>query len=82
MFSAAFSYGQASSALGAPARTGVLVVRSAAKGTWVVTKATGKYVLLPVAKSMFVKAAPAAGKFILRRSAKYLIPTALKLAML
>jgi len=63
-------------------RAGVVVVGSAAKGTWAVTRAAGKYVVLPVVKTAFVEAGPAAGKFLLKSSAKYLLPVVVKLSVL
>lgn len=63
-------------------RAGVIVVGSAAKGAWGVTKLTGKYVVLPVAKSVFVKAAPAVGRFAFKKTVKHLAPVAVKMAIL
>lgn len=61
---------------------GIVVVGSAAKGSWALTKATGKYVVLPVAKTVFLKAVPSLGKFALKRSAKHLLPVAIKVGLL
>ena len=63
-------------------KAAVIVVGSAAKVAWGVTKLTGKYVVLPVAKTVFLKAAPAIGKFAFKKSLKYVAPTALKLSAL
>jgi hypothetical protein len=66
-------------------KTGIIVVGSAAKVTWVTTKFTAKYVAKPVAKTIIVKAPPAAAKFALKSSgtaAKHLLPIAVKLALL
>ena len=59
-------------------KTAVVVVGSAAKATWWTTKFTAKH----VAKPVFTKAAPVAGKFVFRKSVKYLLPLAAKLSIL
>ena len=56
----------------------VVVVRSAAKAGWWTTKFAANH----VAKPVIVKAAPAAGKYALKQSAKYLLPFAVKLSIL
>ena len=61
---------------------GVIVVGSAAKVAWGVTKFTAKHVVKPIAKTLFVRAAPTAGKFALKKSAKYLLPFVAKLSVL
>lgn len=63
-------------------KASVIVVRSAAKATWVVTKFAVKTTVKPAAKVVFTKAAPAAGKFALKKSAKHLLPIAIKFAAL
>jgi hypothetical protein len=60
----------------------VIVVGSAAKGTWAVTKFAAKTTVKPVAKIVFTKAAPSAAKFALKKSAKHLLPVAVKVAAL
>jgi hypothetical protein len=63
-------------------KAAVIVVGSAAKATWSVTKFTVKTILKPVAKTLFTKTAPSAGKFVVKKSAKHLLPVAIKLAAL
>lgn len=66
-------------------KTGVIVIGSAAKVTWTTTKFTAKRVAKPVAKTVFLKAAPRITIFALKRSgtaAKHLTPIAVKLALL
>jgi hypothetical protein len=63
-------------------KASVIVVRSAAKATWAVTKFAVKTTVKPGAKLVFAKAAPAAGKFALKKSAKHLLPLAVKFAAL
>lgn len=63
-------------------KTAVVVVGSAVKGTWVVTKFSAKHLVKPVAKTVFLDLAPAAGKFVVRSSAKRLLPVAIKLSVL
>lgn len=60
----------------------VIVVGSAAKASWSVTKFAVKTTAKPVAKTLFTRAAPSAGKFVLKTSAKHLLPVAVKLAAL
>lgn len=64
----------------------VIVVGSAAKGAWGTTKFIVRDLAVPVAKSLVkslvVHAAPAAAKFALKESGKYLLPLALKLSIL
>lgn len=60
----------------------VIVVGSAAKASWSLTKFAVKTTAKPVAKTLFTRAAPSAGKFALRTSAKHLLPVAVKLAAL
>ncbi len=59
-----------------------IVIGSAAKATWAVTKFAVKTTVKPAAKIVFTKAAPALGKFALKKSAKHLLPVAIKLAAL
>lgn len=66
-------------------KTGVIVVGSAAKVTWVTTKFAAKHVAKPVAKTVFLKAAPKLVVMGLKTSgtaAKHLTPIAVKLALL
>lgn len=63
-------------------KAAVIVVGSAAKATWAVTKVATKTTVKPVAKTLFIRAAPAGGKFVLKTSAKYLMPVAVKFAAL
>lgn len=63
-------------------KAAVIVVGSAAKATWAVTKFAVKTTVKPAAKIVFTKAAPAAGKFALKKSAKHLLPIAIKFAAL
>lgn len=60
----------------------VIVVKSAAKASWSVTKFAVKTTVKPAARIVFVRAAPAAGKFALKKSAKHLLPIAVKFAAL
>lgn len=60
----------------------VVVIGSAAKGTWAVTTFTLKTVAKPVAKTIFVKATPAVAKFTLKTAAKEAVPLMLKVALL
>lgn len=64
------------------AKAVVIVVGSAAKAGSGATKFAGKHVALPIAKTLFVKAAPAIGKFALKQSAKHLLPMILKMGAL
>lgn len=67
--------------LNATGKVAVVVVKSAAKGTWVVTKFTAKN----VAKPILFKLLPKAGKLALKGTglaAKQLLPYAAKLAVL
>lgn len=63
-------------------KAAVIVVGSASKTTWAVTRFAVKTTAKPIAKTLFTRAAPAAGKFVLRTSAKYLMPVAVKFAAL
>ncbi|HEV7700815.1 MAG TPA: hypothetical protein VGO43_11345 [Pyrinomonadaceae bacterium] len=60
----------------------VLVIGSAAKGTWAVTKFATKTVAKPLAKTVFLKAAPAVTKFALKNAAKHALPLFVKLSLL
>lgn len=59
-------------------KAAVIVVGSAGKVVWATTKFAAKR----VAKPILVKAAPAVGKFIIKKSAKHLLPLAVKLSIL
>lgn len=63
-------------------KAAVIVVGSAAKATWSVTKFTVKTTVKPIAKTLFTKTAPSAGKFVVKTSAKHLLPVAVKFAAL
>ena len=60
----------------------VVIVRSAAKSAWVVTKFAAGHLAKPVAKAVFLRATPfllkSAGKFALKRG----LPLAAKVALL
>jgi hypothetical protein len=60
----------------------VLVIGSAARGTWAVTKFATRTVAKPVAKTVFLKAAPAVTKFALKNTAKRALPLFVKLSLL
>jgi len=63
----------------------VIIVGSAAKAGWEVTKFGTKHVAAPIAKALFVRAAPKAGIYMLKNTAlgiKYGLPLALKLSIL
>ena len=72
--------------LGGAGKVGVIVVGSAAKVAWGTTKFAAKNLAVPAAngllKPMATKAAPAVAKFALKKSAKYLLPLAVKLSIL
>lgn len=63
-------------------KAAVVVVGSATKGTWTVTKFGANNFVKPVAKFVFLEMAPSAGKFLVRSSAKRLVPVAVKLSVL
>ena len=67
-------------------RVAGIVVGSAAKAAWGTTKFVAKDVAVPVAsgllKPIATKMAPAAAKFALKKSVKYLMPLAVKLSIL
>lgn len=68
-----------------PGKVGVFVVRSVAKGAWATTKFVAKDVAKPVAKTIFLKAAPKLAIYTLKRTpavAKKALPVAVKLALL
>ena len=70
----------------AEARSGsnpaVVIVSSAAKGTWAVTEFTARTIGKPVAKAVLLKATPAVTKFVLKNAAKEALPMLLKLSVL
>lgn len=74
------------SVLNGAGKVGVIIVGSAAKAAWGVTKFVAKDMVVPIATSLVkpvaVHTAPAAAKFVLKKSAKYLLPLALKLSIL
>ncbi len=65
---------------------GVIIVKSAAKLTWVVTKAVVKDVAVPITKAVLFKAAPRLTEIAVKRVGpvivKRVLPIALKLALL
>ena len=67
-------------------KVAVVVVGSAAEVAWRTTKFTTKYVVKPTAtallKPLITKAAPHAAGYLLKTSAKYLMPLAIKLSVL
>jgi len=62
--------------------TALVIVGSAAKGTWAVAAFTAKTIAKPVAKTVFLKATPAVTKFALKTAAKQAVPLMLKLSAL
>jgi hypothetical protein len=71
--------------LRAAAKVPVIVIGSAAKAGWEITKFTAVRVAKPTAKALIVKATPRATVFLLKNTgvtAKYLLPLALKLSIL
>ena len=60
----------------------MIIVGTAAKAAWGTTKFAAKHVAKPVAKTIFLKAAPAVSKFVIKKSAKHLLPMAVKIAAL
>jgi hypothetical protein len=71
-----------SSAGATAAKVPVIIVGSAAKATWVTTKFTAKYVVLPVGKAVVVEAAPTIAKFAVKNSVKYVLPYVVGLSLL
>lgn len=73
------------SAASVPGKVAVIVVGTAAKVVWATTKFVAKDVAGPIAKAVFLKAAPKLTLYVLKKSPKItakLAPTALKLALL
>ena len=67
------------------AKVPVIIVGSAAKAGWEITKFGTTHVAAPMAKALFVRAAPKAGMYMLKNTAlgvKYGLPLALKLSIL
>ena len=67
------------------AKVPVIIIGSAAKAGWEITKFGTKHVAAPIAKTLFVRAAPKAGIYMLKNTAlgvKYGLPLALKLSIL
>lgn len=63
----------------------VIIVKSAAKATWVTTKFVAKNIAKPVLKAVLLKAVPKVLIFTLKKApliAKHALPWALKLALL
>jgi hypothetical protein len=71
-----------SSAAATAAKVPLVIVGSAAKGTWVTTKFTTKYLVAPVAKEVFLEVTPAVAKFAAKNALKYVLPIAAKWAIL
>jgi hypothetical protein len=77
--------GVSSALLKGAAKVPVIVVGSAAKAGWEITKFTAVRVAKPAAKALIVKATPRATVFLLKNTgvtAKYLLPLAVKLSVL
>jgi|CXWL01.1.fsa_nt_gi hypothetical protein len=73
------------SAASIPGKVAVIVVGTAAKVAWATTKFVAKDVAGPIAKTVFLKAAPKLTLYVLKKSPKIaakLAPRALKLALL
>ena len=60
----------------------IVIVSSAAKGTWAVTAFTAKTVAKPLAKTVLLKVTPAVSKFVLKNAAKQAIPLMVRLSVL
>ncbi|MEQ1922078.1 MAG: hypothetical protein ABL952_06180 [Pyrinomonadaceae bacterium] len=60
----------------------MIIVGTAAKAAWGTTKFVAKHVAKPIAKTIFLKMTPAVTKFVIKNSAKHLLPMALKIAAL
>lgn len=60
----------------------MIIVGTAAKAAWGTTKFATTHVVRPVAKTIFLKALPAVSKFVINKSAKHLLPMAIKIAAL
>ncbi len=60
----------------------MIIVGTAAKAAWGTTKFAAKHVVKPLAKTIFLKALPAVSKFVIKKSAKHLLPMAVKIAAL
>jgi hypothetical protein len=67
---------------GAAAKVPVVIVGTAARLTWATTKFTTQHFAKPVAKAVFIQATPTITRFVLKNSAKYLLPFATKLSLL
>lgn len=60
----------------------MIIVGTAAKAAWGTTKFAAKHLLKPAAKTIFMKMTPAVTKFVIKNSAKHLLPLAVKIAAL
>ena len=60
----------------------MIIVGTAGKAAWGTTKFVAKHVAKPVAKTIFLKMTPAVTKFVIKNSAKHLLPVAIKIAAL
>lgn len=83
------THGSGESVAGAVAKTSakvpIIIVGSAAKAGWEITKFGTKHLAAPVAKTLFFRAGPKAGMYVLKNTAlgvKYGVPLALKLSIL
>jgi hypothetical protein len=73
-----------SNATAIPGKVAVVVIGSAGKAAWATTKFVAKDLAAPVAKAVFVKAAPKITVYALKQSPKlaaHALPIALKLAL-
>ena len=64
------------------ANPAIVIVTSAAKGTWAVTAFTAKMVGKPIAKTVLLKATPAVTKFVLKNAAREALPMLVRLSVL
>ncbi|HRI02954.1 MAG TPA: hypothetical protein PLL77_04350 [Pyrinomonadaceae bacterium] len=60
----------------------MIIVGTAGKAAWGTTKFAAKHLLKPAAKTIFLKMTPAVTKFVIKNSAKHLLPMAVKIAAL
>ncbi len=60
----------------------MIIVGTAAKAAWGTTKFVAKHAVKPAAKTLFLKMTPTVTKFVVKNSAKHLLPLAVKIAAL
>jgi hypothetical protein len=75
----------ASSLLKSSSKVPIIIVGSAARAGWKITKFTTVRIAKPIAKTLVVRGAPKATLFVLKSTgvgAKYLLPWAVKLSVL